>query len=330
MARRYIQELGPGEHVDDQVFLIASKDLRTTTQGTLYIHAVLADRTGQVPGRMWQASEDIYATLPEGGFARFKGRTENYKGSLQFIIEAIRPVSTEDVELAEFLPRTDQDVDAMWARVVAILRGIQHPDLRRLVDKFLADQELMQRFRTAPAATALHHAYLGGLLEHTLNLLEMALLVIPRYPKLSLDLVLAGLFLHDIGKTAEISYQTNFGYTDPGQLLGHLVQATLWVEKKCELIEADTGQPFPERLRWVLQHIILSHHGRYEFGSPKLPAVPEAIAIHHLDNFDAKVIMYLSEIEKDRDPQSNWSNFNRVLETKVYKPNVSDRGSASK
>ncbi len=316
--------MGPGEHIEDQVFLIASKDLRTTNQGSLYIHAVLADRTGQLPGRMWQASEGIFESLPEGGFARFKGRTENYKGSLQFIIEAIRPVKTDDVQLAEFLPRTDQDVDAMWARVNAILKGIKQPDLRRLVDKFLSDADLMQRFRTAPAAITLHHSYLGGLLEHTLNLLELALLVIPRYPQLSLDLVLAGLLLHDIGKTAELTYQTNFGYTDPGQLLGHLVQATLWIENKCEQVAADTGQPFPERIKWVLQHIVLAHHGRHEFGSPKLPAIPEAIAIHHLDNLDAKVKMFLTEIEKDRDPQSNWSNYNRVLETKVYKVDVAN------
>jgi 3'-5' exoribonuclease len=322
MARRYIGEMGAGEHIDDQVFLIASKDLRTTTQGSLYIHAVLADRTGQVPGRMWQASEQMFETLPEGGFARFKGRTESYKGSLQFIIEGIRPVRTDEVELAEFLARTDKDVDAMWARVTQILGRITHPDLRRLVDQFLADEALMVRFRTAPAAITLHHSYLGGLLEHTLNLLELALLIIPRDPELNPDLMVAGLFLHDIGKTAELSYQTNFGYTDAGQLLGHLVQATLWIEEKCASIEADTGQPFPEALKWVLQHIVLSHHGKHEFGSPKLPAIPEAIAIHYLDNLDAKVKMFLTEIEKDRDPQSNWSNYNRVLETKVYKVDV--------
>ncbi len=325
MARRYIEEMGPGERIEDQVFLIASKDLRTTTQGSLYIHVVLADRSGQLLARVWQATEEMYHTLPEGGFVRFKGRTENYKGTLQFIIESMRPVKDEEVELAEFLPRTDQDIDKMWARVVEILNRIEQPDLRRLVDKFLADGELMDRFRTAPAAIALHHSYIGGLLEHTLNLLEMALLVIPRYPKLSPDLVLIGIFLHDIGKTSELNYRTNFSYSDSGHLLGHLVQATLWIEKKCELVEADTGKSFPEQLKWVLQHIILSHHGKYEFGSPKLPAGPEAIAIHHLDNLDAKVTMYLTEIEKDRDPQSNWSNYNRILETKVYKADVTNR-----
>jgi 3'-5' exoribonuclease len=328
MARRYIEDMGPGEHIDDQVFLIASKDLRTTTQGGLYIHAVLADRTGQVPGRMWQASEEIFATLPEGGFARFKGRTELYKGTLQFIIEAVRPVKVEEVQLEEFLPRTKCDIDKMWARVVEILGRIRHADLRKLVDKFLADEDLMRQFRTAPAAITLHHSYIGGLLEHTLNLLEVASLVLPRYPALNPDLMLTGIFLHDIGKTAELTYQTNFSYTDPGQLLGHIVQATMWIEKKCEQVAADTGRPFPERLKWVLQHIVLAHHGKYEFGSPKLPAIPEAIAIHHLDNLDAKVTMFLTEIEKDRDPQSNWSNYNRVLETKVYKVDVTNPRSA--
>lgn len=324
MTRRYIDEMGPGEYIEDQVFLVASKDLRTTTQSSLYIHAVLIDRTGQLLARVWQATEEMFETIPEGGFARFKGRTENYKGNLQFIIDAIRPVKDNEVELSEFLPRTDRDIDQMWNRLTEILNRIEHPDLRRLVDKFLADEELMRQLRTAPAAITLHHAYIGGLLEHTLNLLEMALLVIPRYPELSLDLVLVGVFLHDIGKTSELNYRTNFSYTDVGHLLGHLVQASLWVEKKCELVEADTGQPFPEQLKWVLQHVILSHHGKYEFGSPKLPAVPEAVAIHHLDNLDAKVTIYLTEIKKDRDPHSHWSNYNRVLETKVYKLGVTD------
>ncbi|MEK7731141.1 MAG: HD domain-containing protein [Planctomycetota bacterium] len=321
-VRRFISELKAGERIEDEVFLIRSKDLRTTTQGGLYIHAVLMDRTGQLVARAWQATEEMFQGMPEGGFMRFKGRTENYKGNMQFIIDAIRPAEPGSFEFADFLPVTKNDINKMWMRLLQIVRGIKHPDLAALLHEFIIDEELMTRFRKAPAAATLHHAYIGGLLEHTLSLLEIALVVIPHYPKLSLDLVLTGLFLHDIGKSTELSYETAIGYTDDGQLLGHIVQAVIWVEKKAEAAAKRTGRPFPDQLRWVLEHIILSHHGKYEFGSPKLPAVPEAVAIHHLDNLDAKVHMFLAEIENDRDPASPWTNFNRALETKVYKPDI--------
>lgn len=330
MTRRFITELKAGERIEDEVFLIRSKDLRTTNQGGLYIHAVLMDRTGQLVARAWQATEEMFQGMPEGGFMRFKGRTENYKGNMQFIIDAVRPAEPGSYEFADFLPITKNDIKKMWMRLLEIVRGVKHPDLAALIHEFIIDEELMTRFRRAPAAATLHHAYIGGLLEHTLSLLEIALVVIPRYPKLSLDLVLTGLFLHDIGKSTELSYETAIGYTDDGQLLGHITQAVLWIEKKAEAAARRTGRPFPEQLRWVLEHIILSHHGKYEFGSPKLPAVPEAVAIHHLDNLDAKVHMFLAEIENDRDPVSSWTNFNRALETKVYKPDIMGTRSAKK
>lgn len=322
MARRNVADMRPGEQIEDQAFLIASKDLRQTSQGSLYIHAVLSDATGQILGRMWQASESIYNAMPEGGFLRIKGRTESYKGNLQLIIEAIRPVKPDTVNLAEFLPHTDRDIDEMWIATLKVLKKIKNPHVAALLDEFLNDEPLMQAYRTAPAAAQLHHAYIGGLMEHTLNVLELALVVIPRYPRLSLDLVLAGLFLHDIGKTKELTYQTNFGYSDEGQLVGHMVQACIWIDRKAEQVTAKTGQPFPADVKAVLQHIVLSHHGSYEFGSPKLPALPEAIAIHHLDNLDAKVYMFLREIDQDRDPESRWSNYSRVLSSKIYKNDV--------
>jgi 3'-5' exoribonuclease len=168
----------------------------------------------------------------------------------------------------------------------------------------------------------MHHAYIGGLLEHTLSLLELALIVVPRYPRLSGDLVLAGLFLHDIGKTAELGFDTNFKYTDQGQLVGHVVQAAIWIDQKADLAAKEMGRPFPDDIKWSLQHIVLSHHGTYEFGSPRLPATPEAIAIHHLDNLDAKLNMFFREIDNDSDPAGSWTQYQRSLETKIYKKDV--------
>jgi len=322
VAHRFISEIQAGHRLEDEIFLIRSKDLRTTTNGGLYIHAVLADRTGQLLARAWQASDEMFQAMPEGGFLRFKGRAENYKGNLQFIIDAMRPAEREAIDMADFLPATKNDTGKMWDRVAVILEGIKHRELKALLAEFLADEDLMVAFRRAPAASNLHHAYLGGLLEHTLALLEIALLVIPRYPKLSLDLVLGGLFLHDIGKAKELMFDTNIGYTENGQLLGHIALAVMWIEMKADAAAKKLGKPFPERLRWALQHIVLSHHGKYEFGSPKLPAFAEAAAIHYLDNLDAKVNTFLAAAENDRDPASAWTEFQRALETRVYKLDV--------
>ena len=321
-THQFINELSSGQRLEDQVFLIKSKDLRTTTQGNLYIHAVLADRTGQILARQWQATEDGFRAMPEGGFLRFKGRVESYKGNPQFIIDAVRPAEADSFDLADFLAVTPNDPEQMWPRVVEILKEVEHPDLSLLLDEFLADEQLMAAFRKAPAAAVMHHAYIGGLLEHTLNLMELALRIAPLFPRLSKDLMVAGLFLHDIGKTAELTYETSFGYSDEGQLLGHLVLCTMWIQQKADAASKKAGKPIDAKVVAILQHIILSHHGRYEFGSPKLPAIPEAIAIHYLDNLDAKVHMFLADIDGDADPATSWTNYNRALETKVFTPDI--------
>lgn len=319
VTHRFVNELRAGDRIENDVFLIRSKDLRTTTQGGLYIHAVLVDRTGQMVARAWQASEDMYANMPEGGVMRFKGRVESYKGNLQFIIDGTLPAEPDSFDLGDFLPKAEGDADARWARVQEILGGIKHPHLKALVVEFLGDEDLMKGFRAAPAAAVLHHAYLGGLLEHTLGLLEIALRVVPLYPRLNLDLVLTGLFLHDMGKAKELTFDTAIGYSDQGQLVGHIALATIWIDKHADAVARRTGKPFPNNLRWALQHIILSHHGQYQFGSPKLPAIPEAIAIHYLDNLDAKLNMFYGAIDGNRDAASHWTEFVRPLETKVFK-----------
>jgi len=314
-----ISELRAGERIEDEVFLIRAKDLRTTTQGSLYIHAVLVDRSGQMVARAWQATEEMFHMMPEGGFLRFKGRVENYKGNLQFIVDGISPAEAGTFDIGDFLPKAPGDSDARFQRLREILSGLTDANLAALAEVFLADEMLMSGFRRAPAAAALHHAYIGGLLEHTLSLLEVALKVVPLYPRLSLDLILVGLFLHDIGKAKELTYETAIGYSDQGQLIGHIALATMMIEEKAKEAAAKTGKPFPDRLRWALQHIVLSHHGQYAFGSPKLPALPEAMAIHYLDNLDAKLNMFFTAVDDDRDPHAHWTEYVRAIETKVYK-----------
>lgn len=334
--RRFIDQLQPGEQVPDQVFLIAKKDLRTTTNGGLYIHLVLADRTGQLLGRVWSATQAQYDTIPEGGFLRIRGRTESYKGALQFIVDGMKPAQKNEVEVGDFIPSTAYDVDKMWARMLEILRTVKHPSLLALIKQFVKDEGIVSGYKKAPAAVANHHAFVGGLLEHTLSLMEMATRILgatddknSHYPQVSRDLVLTGLFLHDIGKTVELTYDTNFTYTSPGQLVGHIVQATIWIDRKAAEVEDETGKPFPADLQNVLTHIVLSHHGQYEYGSPKLPACPEAILIHYLDNIDAKLNMAFSAIRDARNAESDWTEWVKPLETRIYKKDVLGRQAPS-
>ena len=316
--RRFINQLMPGETLD-QVFLVRDKDLRTTTTGSLYLSCTLCDKTGHVPARMWQVSESIYNSVPVAGFLQVKGRTENYKGTLQLIIDACRPYAAEKVSMADFLPASDGDVEEMWSELLEVLRDVKDKRLRLLIKKFVEDLEFVAKFKRAPAAMQMHHPFLGGLLEHTLNVARAARAILPLYPDLNADLVLTSVFLHDMGKTDELSYATSFGYTDRGQLVGHITMAAIAVEKKIEEVEAETSEPFPPALRDVLQHIILSHHGVHEYGSPKLPAIPEAYMIHYLDNLDAKMYMTTAAIDNDPDPEASFTSYQRDLQTRIYK-----------
>ena len=320
--KQNIVHLEAGQRIDDEIYRVAQRDLRTTTSGSLYIHVVLADSTGEMLGRIWNASQELYDSIPDGGFMRFRGRVENYKGNRQFIIDGMRVVRDDEVDPTEFLPATKYDVEQMWARVKEILRTVENPQLLKLCAKFINDDRFVRDFKRAPAAISNHHAYLGGLLEHTLNLLELAVLVTPRYPQVSRDLVLVGIFLHDCGKTTELGYSTNFTYTNSGQLIGHITQAVIWVAQKVAEIEAETNERFPVPILESVQHLILAHHGRYEFGSPRLPAMAEAFMIHYLDNLDAKLNQVETAIAADPDKDSDWTGFIRTLETKIFKPDI--------
>ena len=325
--RRFVSQLTAAERIE-QVFLISQPQLRTTTRGDYYIAAFLADRTGKTNGRMWQASEAVFKSLPSEGFVMVTGRTENYQQSLQIVIDAIRPVANEEVALAEFMPATDKDVDEMFARVVEILQQVETPGLAALAGAFLADEALMERFRTAPAAIALHHAYLGGLLEHTLSVMELGLATVGRYPELNRDLMLTALFLHDMGKTSELDYEISFKYSDEGRLLGHLVKGTLLVQEKAAGLGSAAREELSGALLDAVNHIIVSHHGLREYGCPVLPAMPEAYAVHYLDNLDSKMALTFTEIAKDPG-ETNWTNYIRALESPLFKVRPEARGGLS-
>ncbi|MEW6251982.1 MAG: HD domain-containing protein [Planctomycetota bacterium] len=318
-ARRNLAELQAGERVDGQVFRIASKDLRTTSNGSLYIHAVIADCSGQMLARWWQASQELFDSIPDGGLLHFRGRVENYKGARQFIVDGVRAVEPGAFDPAEFLPRGCEDPAAIWTQIKESLRKIRSRELLQLVAKFVNDEQFAADLQRAPAAVQMHHAYMGGLAEHTRNVLRLAEVVCPLYPQVNMDLVLAAVFLHDAGKVRELAYQTNFEYTNEGQLIGHITQCVLWIHDKCREIERETGQPFPADCETALKHIVLAHHGKYEFGSPRLPATAEAIMVHYLDNLDAKLAMVREAIAGDADASSDWTQYVKALETRVFK-----------
>ena len=315
----FVDKLTAGQKLD-QVFVVREKELRTTRAGSSrYIQCTLADRTGSLPARMWQATEAMYSSVPEGGFLQVKGRCEDYKGALQIIIEACRPIPPEKVDIADYLPVTEHDVEKMWSELLDIVRDVKNKHLRMLIKKFVEDRQFVEGFKKAPAAMSMHNPFIGGLLEHTLQMARSAKALLPLYPKLNRDLVLASVFFHDMGKIAELTADLTMSYTDKGQLVGHITIAAVWLAEKAAAVAEDTGEPFPEETLNLLQHIVLSHHGAHEFGSPKLPAVPEAFLIHYLDNLDAKMYMTTHAIESDADPKANFTAYNRQLETYIYK-----------
>jgi 3'-5' exoribonuclease len=232
------------------------------------------------------------------------------------------PASAEQINIDDYLPKTTKDIGQMYKGIIDILAEIKNPFLKALVNEFIKDKELMKKFCKAPAATQNHHSYIGGLLEHTANMLLAAKAIMPCYPQLQSDLVLAGIFLHDMGKTEELSYDMAFGYTDSGQLLGHIVQTTFMINKKVAGLK-EAGIEINQPILDSLLHIILSHHGQYEFGSPKLPMTAEAYLVSFLDNIDAKINQVTDKIETDPS-QDNWTAFVRALDSKLYRKRVVD------
>lgn len=297
-ARKYLNQLRDAERVEG-AFSIANAQLGTTQKGKPYLRCLLGDKTGQVAGRMWSIEEALYRRLPTDGFVWLEGETQAYQGELQLIIHNIDVLDPSPDQLRELLPASDRDPNEMFAEVVELLGTIANPAIKALADAYLADEHLMDAFRTAPAAMRLHHAYLGGLAEHTLGLLKLADAVCPLYPKISRDLVVMGLFLHDLGKTRELAWDRGFTYTDRGQLVGHIVEGAIMLHDKTQQLMRDQGVRLPAGAFTVLQHIILSHHGEPEYGAAKVPMTPEAILVNMLDNVDAKMWIALNAARPD-------------------------------
>jgi 3'-5' exoribonuclease len=318
MSRRFINQLGENESIN-QVFLVSEKQLRTNRNGNLYLQMRLADKTGSVTGMMWNANDRICGSFDNGDYLRVEGSTQFYNGMLQMIVSHVERAIAEKVVDADFVTLSSTDVDRLGARLGEMLRAIRNHHLRNLAECFLMDESFMAKFTTAPAGIKNHHAYRGGLLEHVISLMEVAALVAPRYAGLDPDLLLMGAFLHDIGKIDELTYERDLAYSDEGQMIGHIVMAVSMVEAKIREAERLSGESFPEELALRLKHMIVSHHGQYDFGSPKLPMTLEAAALHFLDNLDSKMHTIKQLMQDDANSASRWTVYQPSLGRKFFK-----------
>ena len=329
MSRSYVKELANGAAVDE-VYLVAEKQLRSNRQGQLYLQVDLRDRSGMIGARLWNVSEELARTFEAGDYVRARGKVQLFQGAAQLILSAVEPISNAEVDPADFLPQASRNIAEMTARLRQLLLGLADPHLRALAECYLIDDEFFRRYTTAPAGVRVHHAYQGGLLDHVLTMMEIAARIADLYPELDGDLLRMGIFLHDSGKVDELDYDRAFGYTDEGQLVGHLVIGVELLNAKVRRAVELTGEPFPTELLLRLKHMIVSHHGPAEFGSPKPPMTPEAIALHYIDNLDAKVHAFTRQIRDDPAAGSSWTAFDARLGHRLFKgsPAAGRRGAA--
>jgi 3'-5' exoribonuclease len=292
MKPHYVADLADGQVVTS-LYLVREKEIRTSPRtGKSWLELNLADRSGSIPAKMWDNFEAIAKNFERDDVVRVRGRVKLYNDRKELTLEQIVPATDKEYELADFLPHTKYDVEQLYAQVRTAIGGMKNPWLQKLLKCIVDDPEIAPRLKRAPAAMTMHHAYLGGLLEHTVSLIGLADAVCAHYPELDGDLLLTGVVLHDIGKLEELRYARGIDYSDEGRLLGHISMGAMLVREKCKVIEH-----FPAPLRTMVEHLILSHHGSHEFGSPSLPQFPEAVALHAIDDLDSKMAAMRATIE---------------------------------
>jgi 3'-5' exoribonuclease len=289
-------------------FVVASKQVKAKKNGEPYLALILADRSGQIEAKMWDNVEDFIAVFEQDDFLKVKGLINKYKNRFQLTIHKLRRMEEVDIDFTDYLPKTTKDIGELWRTLSEFVATFQNPHLKALVELFMADPEVAERYRNAPAAKTLHHAYIGGLLDHVVSLFRSCDLMCRNYPQVNRDLLLTGAFLHDLGKIQELTYNRAFTYTTRGQLLGHMII-------ELEMLQAKLAQlpEFPDELKTLLEHMIISHHGQYDFGSPKLPMFPEAVMLHYLDDLDSKMEAIRAHFEREAAQDGPWTSYNASL-----------------
>ena len=316
-----IKDFRPNSQISG-IYGLVNPQIGTTRAGKPFFKALIRDASGEAALRVWVFDETRLGETMRTGFVYLSGQTQNYNGQIQVIADLIRAEDVSTEQLKKLLPATTRDIDAMMKDVERLLHSLKHPGMRALAEQYLSNEYIMQQFRRAPAAVSVHHAYIGGLLEHTLQLMLLAEVMLPLYPGLNRDIVLTGLFLHDLGKTVELEWERGFAYTTDGNLVGHVVRGAIWLQTKSAAAGKKSPLP-PDALR-VLLHIVISHHGTLEHGAAKLPSTPEAMFVAMLDNLDAKTTSTLVAAARDRtdanEPGHEFSDKVWSLDVRVFRP----------
>src|ERR1700740_2025730 len=289
-------------------FVVVSKQIKPKKTGEPYLALTLGDRSGQLDAKMWDNVEEVLNAFEQDDFLKIKGLVNKYKNRFQLTVHKLRKLGETEIEFSDYLPKTTKNIDELRQTLTDFVASFKNPHLKSLIQGFMADPEIAQAYRNAPAAKTLHHAYIGGLLDHVVSLFRSCDLICRNYPQVNRDLVLAGAFLHDIGKIHELTYNRSFSYTTRRQLLGHMIIELEMLQAKLMFLP-----DFPPELKTLLEHLIISHHGEYEFGSPKLPMFPEALLLHYMDDLDSKMEAMRAQFEREADLESPWTSYNPSL-----------------
>jgi 3'-5' exoribonuclease len=308
----YVEDILEKQPVEG-IYLVRDKNNGITKNGKPYIALNLSDKTGIIKGRIWDNADKLDSGFDQGDVVYLKSFSVLYQGDMQLNVHAIKRIAEEDVDLCDFMPVSPLDPEQGYTDIQACIATVNDPHLRRLLEMIFEDERIVAAFKKAPAAKSIHHDCLGGLIEHTLSVTRIADMLAGHYSTVDRDLLVTGAVLHDIGKIYELSYERSFDYTDEGRLIGHIVMGM-------ELI-SDTikGMPdFPVQKSMLIKHMILSHHGQLEFGSPKRPKIPEALLLSYIDDIDAKMFDFTQFIQKEQRPETNWTGYHRLFNRYLY------------
>ncbi len=311
MAKQYASKFKTDDKVDS-IFIVRNKQTRITKNNKSYLTFELVDKSGDIIGRIWDNAEEMSKLFKDDDFVRVIGMVESFQNILQMNVKQIQRMSRDKIDINEFLPTTTKDIDLMFSKIVSIIDGIQNKWLKNLLQAVFEVEEYRELFKKAPASVKMHNYYIGGLLEHTLSVTSMCMEIDKYYKNINKDLLVAGAILHDIGKIYEYEYSRAFDYTDRGRLIGHIVIGTQMVKSKI----AEIPQ-FPAELEMLLEHMLLSHHGQYEWGSPKKPKVLEAVILHYMDDMDAKISGFQEMVGKSQEPDKKWTGRSFMFDNKM-------------
>ena len=313
MKKVYVRDLEENQQVHT-TFLVGSKEIRQKKSGEPFLSLMLADKTGDVDSKMWDNVAEVMHTFDRDDFLKVKGVAQVFQNRIQLTIHKLQKIDDSEADFADFFPSSTRNPDEMMAELDAIIAAFTNRHLKALLEAFLGDREIRTRYRIAPAAKTIHHAWLSGLLEHVLSLCTLAQYTAAHYPFIDKELLLTGIILHDIGKIHELTYDRGFGYSDQGQLIGHILIALRMIDEKIRLVN-----DFPPKLRMLVEHMIASHHGQMEYGSPKVPMFAEAMLLHHLDNLDSKMETVRGSIDRDKQIEGNFTGWVSSLERVLLK-----------